>query len=187
MIWNTRASWGWPARTFHWVIAAMILFQFGLGLWMDDGPARADEAYFASMHASIGISILAVFILRLAWRAMNVAPPPPPGMPGWQIKAASIVHWSLYIVTFAAVLAGWLTVSSASQPVPIWLFGFVDMPYLVAAGAPLHDVAEEVHGSLVFTLMALVILHIGAALYHHWLLRDDVLRRMTSGAANQHP
>jgi len=182
MIGNTSEGWGWPARTFHWGIAAMILAQFGLGLWMDDVPTRAERPYYESLHASIGISILALMVLRLAWRAMNVKPAPPPGTPAWQRTVARGVHWALYVVTFAAVLAGWMLAGSDDQPIPVRMFGLIDMPQLVSAASPLHDLLGEVHETLVFTLIALVVVHTAAALYHMAVLRDGVMRRMVSGA-----
>lgn len=182
MIRNTADGWGWPARAFHWVIAVMILGQFALGLWMDDGPARADKPFYESVHASIGITILALILLRLGWRMMNVAPAPPPQAPLWQRKSARGVHWALYVVAFATILAGWLMVGTQKEPVSIWLFGFIEMPQLLSPGSALHELLEETHVALAFTLIALVAVHTGAALYHMLVLRDDVMRRMVRGA-----
>lgn len=185
MIRNTAETWGWPARTFHWVIAAMIVGQVSLGIWMDEGVSRADKPFYESVHASVGITILALILLRLIWRMMNVAPAPPAGTPLWQRKAAHGVHWALYLVTFATVLAGWLMVGTQNEPVAIWLFGVIEMPQLLSPGSPLHEFLEEAHGALAFTLVALVIVHIAAALYHMLVLRDDVMRRMVGGASSR--
>ena len=83
LIGNTSDSWGWPARVFHWVIALMILAQFGLGLWMSEVPPPSEEAFYYGIHASIGISILALMVFRLAWRLANQFPSEPTGMPDW--------------------------------------------------------------------------------------------------------
>lgn len=78
MIWNTSDSWGWPARSFHWVIALMVLVQFCFGLWMSDVPPRSERLFYYGIHASMGISILALMVLRLLWRLSNRVPAEPP-------------------------------------------------------------------------------------------------------------
>ena len=185
MIGNTSDSWGSPARTFHWVIAVMVLAQFGLGLWMDEVPPPSEEEFYYGIHASIGISILALMVLRFAWRLMNQVPSEPAGLPDWQKLAAHSAHWLLYAVTFATVLAGWMLAGSHDTPVDVKMFGLIDMPQLVAAGSPLHELLEEVHEFLAFTLIALVAVHTAAALWHHFGRHDDVLMRMVSGKARQ--
>lgn len=183
MIWNTHQVWGWPARAFHWIIALMILVQFSLGIWMEEFVVRADRDDYKSVHASLGISILALMVLRLGWRMNNVVPLPPAATPNWQRRIARGVHWALYLVTFATVLVGWMLAGSEDTPIPIKMFGFIDMPQLVSPGSQQEELLEEVHGSLAFTLIALVIVHTGAAYYHMKVLRDDVMRRMVSGTS----
>jgi len=183
MLRNTADAWGWPARAFHWIIALMILGQFGLGIWMDDGATRADKPFYESVHASVGITILALILLRLLWRLTNVVPAPPPATPRWQRRLANGVHVALYVVAFATVLAGWLMAGTHREPIPIWLFGIIEMPQLMGPGSPLHEPLEEAHVILAFTLMALVAVHTAAALYHAVVLRDDVMRRMLRGPA----
>lgn len=183
MIGNTSDRWGWPARTLHWVIALMILMQFGLGIWMDEVPPRSERSFYYGIHASIGISILALMVLRLAWRLTNQVPAEPAGMPDWQKLVARLAHWLLYAVTFATVLAGWMLAGSHDTPVDVKMFGLIDMPQLVAAGSPLHEPLGEVHEFLAFTLIALVGVHTSAALWYHFGRHDDVLMRMVSGNA----
>jgi cytochrome b561 len=185
MIGNTSDSWGWPARTFHWVIALMVLIQFSFGLWMSEVPQRSERAFYHGIHASIGISILALMVLRLAWRLTNQVPGEPPGMPDWQKLAARSAHWLLYAVTFATVLAGWMLAGSYRTPVGIKMFGLIDMPQLVTAGSSLHELLEEVHEILAFTLIALVTVHTAVALWHHFGRRDDVLMRMVQDRSKQ--
>lgn len=185
MIGNTSDSWGWPARSFHQVIAVMVLVQFCFGLWMSDVPPRSERVFSSGIHASMGISILALMVLRLVWRLANRVPAEPPSMPNWQKFAAHIVHWFLYAVTFATVFAGWMLAGSHRTPVEIKMFGFIDMPQLVAAGSPLHNLLEEVHEFLALTLIALVAMPTAAALWHHLGRHDNVLTRMTSGSIRQ--
>lgn len=181
MIRNDNESWGWPARALHWLIALMLLVQIGLAFVMDEVPDHL-ERYYLGLHASVGASILAVLILRLAWRALNVTPDPPEGTPYWQARLAGLVHWGLYLVTFATVIAGWMLMGSERDPVPVEVFGLVPLPQLMEPNSPYNDLLGEVHETLAFTLMALIIVHVAAALYHHFVVRDDVLRRMSGGA-----
>ena len=184
---DTSDSWGWPARSFHWVIALMVLVQFCFGLWMSEAPPRSERLFYYGIHASMGISILALMVLRLVWRLANRVPVPaePPGMPNWRKFAARIVHWLLYAVTFATVFAGWMLAGSHRTPVEIKMFGFIDMPQLVAAGSPLHSLLEEVQEFLAFSLITLVVMHTAAALWHHFGRHDNVLMRMVSGGIRQ--
>jgi cytochrome b561 len=101
-------------------------------------------------------------------------------MPNWQKFAARIVHGFLYAVAFATVFAGWMLAGSHRTPVEIKMFGFIDMPQLVAAGSPLHNLLEEVHEFLAFTLITLVAMHTAAALWHHFGRHDNVLTRMVT-------
>lgn len=180
MIGNTSDSWGWPARSFHWVLAIAILAQFGLGLWMEEIP-RAERPFYVSVHASLGISILVLMALRLIWRLMNDVPADPPSMPAWQSRASQTMHWALYLVTFATIIAGWMLIGTHRSPVDIYLFGLVKMPQIMTPGSPLHEPLEEIHESLAFVLIGLIAVHVAAALYHHFVMRDTILARMTSG------
>ncbi len=180
MIHNSSDSWGWPARSFHWVLAILILVQFGLGLWMGEVP-RADRPYYVSIHASLGISILLLMALRIIWRLANVVPDDPSTMPAWQSRASQIMHWALYVVIFATILAGWMLVGTHRSPVDIYLFGLIKMPHIMSPGSPLHEPLEEIHETLAFGLIGLVAVHVLAALHHHFVMRDNILARMTSG------
>lgn len=181
MPWNTNERWGWPARVMHWLIALLLFIQIGIAFVMDEVPEHL-ERYYLGWHASVGASILAVMIVRLVWASMNISPQQPATSPYWQHLAARSVHWALYLVTFATVIAGWALIGTERDPVTVELFGFIPLPHLAQPNSPYHDLLGEVHETLAFTLMALIIVHVAAALYHHVVLRDDVLRRMTSGA-----
>lgn len=183
MIANTDESWGWPARALHWLIALLLFVQIGLAFVMDEVP-KAEEQYYLGLHASVGASLLVVMIARLCWRALNKSPLPPKGTPFWQESLARVVHWGLYVVTFATVIAGWMLNGSEREPVPVKVFGLIELPQLMQPNSPYNDLLGEVHETLAFTLMALIIVHVIGALYHHVVLRDDVLRRMTSGATS---
>jgi cytochrome b561 len=176
---NTADSWGVAARGLHWLIAALILAQFIIGSVADEmklTPAKLDLFVW---HKSIGVTILALAVLRFLWRLGNPPPAMPAGTPGWERRLAALGHWALYALLFAVPISGWL-VSDASR-VPFKAYFAVPMPDLIETSRSLQDAAEEVHEMLTMALLVVVIVHIAAALRHHFLLRDDVLRRMLTG------
>jgi cytochrome b561 len=176
---NSTETWGAVARAFHWLIALLILAQFIIGTIAEEmklTPAKLDLFVW---HKSIGVTILVLAVLRLTWRLGNPSPAPPAGMPRWERKLAAAAHWLLYALIFAVPLSGWW-VSDASR-VPFKAFFLVPMPDFIATDRSLQEAAAEVHEVLTMTLLLVVCVHVAAALRHHLLLRDDVLRRMLTG------
>ncbi len=187
MIGNTREGWGWPARTLHWLIALMVPGMFAFGLWMTDVPPRAERPFYFAIHASVGITLLALMLVRFFWWMGNVAPAPPEGTPAWQRKTAWLSHRLLYAVTFATAIVGWFMSGTFEQPLAPKVLGLIAVPQPLSAGSPYNELLEETHETLAFTLIALVCVHAVAALYHHFVLRDGVLRRMIAGARMPKP
>ena len=176
---NSADAWGAVARGFHWVIAALILAQFVIGSVAEEmklTPAKLDLFVW---HKSIGVTILALAVLRLLWRLANPPPAMPAGTPRWEQRLAALGHWALYALIFVVPISGWL-VSDASR-VPFKAYFVLPMPDLIETSRSLQEAAEEVHEVLTMTLLVVVIEHITAALRHHFLLHDDVLRRMLTG------
>jgi cytochrome b561 len=176
---NSAETWGAVARGFHWLIAVLILVQFVIGSNAEEmklTPAKLDLFVW---HKSVGVTVLVLALLRLVWRLANPAPAMPAGTPGWERKLAAIAHWALYGLIFAVPLSGWW-VSDASR-VPFKAFFFLPMPDFISTDRALQEAAAEVHEALTITLLFVVIAHIAAALRHHLLLHDDVLRRMLTG------
>jgi len=179
---NSADSWGATARGFHWLIAALVLAQFVIGSIAEDmklTPAKLDLFVW---HKSIGVTVLLLAVLRLAWRLANPPPALPAATPPWERKFAAAAHWVLYLLLFAVPLSGWW-VSDASR-VPFKGFFFLPMPDFIATDRALQEGAAEVHEVLTMTLLIVVLGHVAAALRHHFLLRDDVLRRMLTGRRN---
>ena len=179
---NSAETWGAVARGFHWLIAVLILVQFVIGSVAEEmklTPAKLDLFVW---HKSVGSTVLVLALLRLVWRLANPAPAMPAGTPGWERKLAVIAHWALYGLIFAVPLSGWW-VSDASR-VPFKGFFFLPMPDFIATDRALQESAAEVHEVLTMTLLIVVLGHVAAALRHHFLLRDDVLRRMLTGRGN---
>ena len=106
-----------------------------------------------------------------------------PHTPAWQRTAAWISHRLLYLLTFATATIGWLMSGTFEHPLEPKVLGLLPMPQLLSAGSPYHEFLTEMHETLTFALVGLVCVHVAAALYHHFVLRDSVLRRMVSGAA----
>jgi cytochrome b561 len=185
MLRNTIESWGWPARTLHWIVAALVLGLFAFGLWMTEVPPRDERRFYLAIHASIGITLLALMLVRLFWRAANVEPDQPEGTPAWQRRAAWISHRLLYALTFATLIVGWLMSGTFKQPLEPKVLGIVPVPQLLEAGSPYRKLLEETHEWLAYALVAVVAVHAAAALYHHFVRRDPVLRRMLSGASRR--
>lgn len=181
MLRNTETSWGAVARAFHWGTGALILGMFAYGLWMTEFPAREDRAYHYAIHASIGISLLSLMVARLIWRAVNPTPMPPAGSPMWEINAARLGHFGLYVAVFATLFAGWFLAGSGRRTLDYWLFGIVPMPNMLGTESPYHKFLEEAHELAAYAVIALVVVHVAAAIWHARVKRDGVLERMTKG------
>ncbi len=130
----------------------------------------------------MGITLLALMLVRFIWWVTNLAPEPPEGTPAWQRTAAWISHRLLYLLTFATAIVGWLMSGTFEHPLEPKVFGLLPAPQLLLAGSPYGKLLAEIHETLAIALMTLVGVHVAAALYHHFVLRDSVLRRMVSGA-----
>lgn len=173
---NTLERWGSAAKFFHWVIVLLIIGQFVLAFIADNLPVGLQKLAVLARHKSFGITILALAALRLLWRAANRTPAMPATMASWERFGARAVHTLLYALLFAVPLAGWIMSSAKNFPVA-W-FGLFQLPDLVAPSEATFDIAHEAHEILAFTLGGVAILHMLAALKHHFVNRDAVLRRM---------
>ncbi len=160
----------------HWVIALMIFGTFALGVYMHELPLSPEKLRLYSYHKWIGVTIFALVLFRLLWRLGHRPPPPPPSMPAWQRRAATVTHAMLYALTLAIPVSGWL-MSSASGFQVVYL-GILPIPDLLAKDKVLADQLKGAHEFLNLFMLALVVLHVAAALKHHLLDRDDVLARM---------
>ena len=164
------------AITLHWAIALLIFAAFPLGVYMHDLPLSPDKLRLYSYHKWIGVTVFLLAALRISWRFTHRPPPLPATMPYWEKLAANTVHYLLYALIFAVPLSGWL-MSSAKGFQTVW-FGVLPLPDLAARNKELGDLLTEVHESLNFTMLALVLAHVGGALKHHFIEHDGILARM---------
>lgn len=163
------------AIALHWLSGLLILCGFALGVWMVDQPIAPSTLRAYGYHKWIGITVFLVAFARVAWRWGHPAPPPL-AMPEWQRRAATLTHVLLYALMLAIPLSGWLY--SSATGIQVVYLGLVPLPDLVAKDKSLAAVLKAVHLTLNLTLLALVVIHAGAALKHHFVDRDGVLRRM---------
>jgi cytochrome b561 len=164
------------AITLHWIIALLIFTAFPLGVYMHELPLSPDKLRLYSWHKWIGVTIFLLAMFRVSWRGTHRPPPLPAAMASWEKFAAHSVHYLLYVLILAIPLSGWL-MSSAKGVQTVW-FGVLPLPDLVSKDKELGDSLKEVHEVLNFLMLGLVLAHIGAALKHHFIERDDTLVRM---------
>ena len=171
----TEVTYTRTAIALHWLAVALIATGFTVGTLMVDLPIAPQTLRVYAYHKWIGITVLLVTVVRLAWRIAHpvraVAE-----LPAWQRRAAAVSHVALYVLMIAIPVSGWLF-SSASGVQVVYL-AVVALPNLVAKDDALAAVLKSVHFALNFTLLALVLVHAGAALRHHFVQRDRVLARM---------
>jgi cytochrome b561 len=163
------------AMALHWLLAALIVANFALGIYMHELPFSMTRLQLYNWHKWAGVVILTLSAARLLWRLTH-RPPAKPPMPAWQSRAAHAAHLALYVLFFAVPLAGWAYSSAAGFPVV--LFGVLPLPDFVPVQRELSEVLKEMHATLAMTLAVLVLVHVAGAIKHQWLDRDGLLQRM---------
>lgn len=172
---TAATSYTRTAVALHWAVAALIFGGFALGLVFPDLPASPQKLKLASYHKWIGITVLGLAAMRSAWRLTH-RPPPLPPMPAWQMALAKLTHGLLYVLIILVPLLGWMFSSAAGVPV-VWL-GLVKLPNLVGKDKLLAGLLDDWHMAFAWTLLYVFLLHLAGALKHHFIDRDDTLRRM---------
>jgi cytochrome b561 len=166
------------AIALHWVLAMLIAVAFFIGLSMVDLPFSPQRFRFFNWHKWLGIAVLAMSAGRLLWRAAGHPPPPvPAGMPAWQLAAFRATHALFYALFFAVPLLGWAYTSAVG--VPVVFLGWLPLPDFVPRDKALGDeILKPLHAAASYLLAAIVVVHVAAALKHHYLARDGLLLRM---------
>lgn len=179
-LYNTAMSWGWPAKALHWLIAALVLGLLVLGfamVWLVGDLGAKFQLY--QLHKSFGVLVFSLVLARLGWRQLNpLVPALPTGLRPWEQAAALLTHRGFYALLLLMPLSGWLAASASPLGIPTIVFGLFQLPNPISPNPALERVISLVHASLAVLLVLLVALHVGAALKHHLVLRDDVLARM---------
>ncbi len=178
---NAEQQYHPVAKILHWAVAGLIVTQYvlaNLGERAAEAGNIVQRIALVANHKSVGITILVLALLRIGWRVFNAPPALPASMPGWQRAASALSHWSLYGLLIALPMTGWLMSSAAAFSVSY--FSLFTLPDLVAPAEVLKDRLQMVHELLAKALFALALLHILAALKHHFIDKDNVLKRMSS-------
>jgi cytochrome b561 len=180
MLVNSTDRYGLISRLLHWVMALMILTMIAVGAYMTDldkeDPLRL-QLY--TLHKEIGVTLLALAVIRILWILASRPPRLPAALRRWEVILAKATTGLLYLLMLATPIAGYLMTNTGGKP--IGYFGLFDMPVLMGENHDLHEVLEEVHGFLAFTVLALVGLHVAGAIKHRLIDKDpeaDVLKRM---------
>jgi cytochrome b561 len=162
----------------HWILAALILVNLALGFLHEDF-ARPVRSAMMGWHKSIGLTVIALTLVRIFWRFSHRPPRFDPVMKRWEVAAARLVHSLFYFLLLAIPLSGWLIVSSGAKVNPTsfyWLFNVGPLP--VTPGSDLHDFAEEAHELLGYAMLVLLALHVGGAIKHHLDGHRHLISRM---------
>jgi cytochrome b561 len=164
------------AKLLHWLIALIILGLLPLGFYMSGLKLSPQKLQLYSWHKWAGVTVFLLVLVRILWRIGHRPPALPTHMKPYEQLAAHLGHFALYALMLAIPLSGWL-MSSAKGFQTVW-FGILPLPDLLAKDRDLGDTLLLVHQTLNFTLIAVLLGHIGAALKHHFMDRDEVLTRM---------
>jgi cytochrome b561 len=174
---NTAEAYGSLAKFLHWAIVLLIVGQWFLAEAAEEaGKGTPERASLMGWHISFGMLVLLLALLRIGWKVVNKGHPATLGDIAWQRKAAAAGHGLLYLLILLQPIAGWLVVSTAGRGPGF--FGLFEFPALTARDHDLHEAMEVVHKMLFNVLVVVAVVHVAAALYHHWVLKDPTLRRM---------
>ena len=164
------------AKALHWLMAILLFGLLALGFYMHDLPLSPEKLQLYSWHKWAGVSAFLLVLVRLAWRVTHIPPALPASMPKLMQFAAHAGHFLLYALMLAIPLTGWL-MSSAKGFQTVW-FGVLPLPDLLAKDKEVGDLLQTVHLTLNYVLIAVLLGHVGAALKHHFIDKDDVMTRM---------
>lgn len=170
---NSNTSYGSVSKFLHWAVALLVLCMLVFGFFLDDIP-KDYKGLVYNIHKLTGLTILSLMLLRVLWALMNPKPESL-SLRHWETWAERTVHLALYVTVIAMPLAGWIGASAADKPPHLGDFKFL-LP--VTQGKPLAEASFDMHTTLAYIIISLLCLHIGAALFHHFVRKDGVLKRM---------
>ena len=167
------------AKALHWLVAAGIFLLIYLGLEQSGMERGPEKLAVRETHGSIALIVFVLMTIRLIWRLSDETPAHPQTMPAWQRVSAVIVHWGIYIAVFVQLVSGPITVATGGRSIPFFNLFSVSLP--IAEDRDNHHFWEEIHEFSWKIVAALLLVHVIAALYNHFVAGNDVLRRMTVG------
>lgn len=173
---NTSKSYGTVHKSLHWIMAIMMIGLLAIGFYMSDLPSSPDKFELYGLHKSTGIIFFFLVILRFMWRIMNPVPELPDTVKGIHRLASHLSLWTLYGAMVLMPVLGYLMSSAGGHPVDI--YGIIKIPSLVEKNKELASFAREGHEILAYIWLALIGTHVSASLYHHYALKNDILKRM---------
>lgn len=173
---NTSHSYGPIAKFLHWAIVVLIIAQYVVIEAAEELPRGLEKLELVSRHKSVGMLVLLLAVARILWKLANRGQPGLVAMPRPQRIAAAAGHGALYLLILAQPITGWMMSSAANYPVTF--FGWFQFPALLAPSEAAHEALEETHEVLFTVLVVVAVIHALAALYHHFWVKDDTLRRM---------
>lgn len=173
---NTEQRYGLVAILFHWTIAALVIAMIAIGLYMTDLSVSPLKMKLYRWHKQIGVIVLALVCLRLAWRTQNIVPLQSPTVPRWQVLAAKGVHFALYALLILLPLTGWS--ASSAGGVPVSFFGLFLLPDFVPTNHTLFSTFIETHHILAFIIIGIICVHIAAIFQHLLIHKENILSRM---------
>lgn len=177
MLNNTKQRYGIPSILFHWLTVLTVIGLFALGLWMVELTYYSEWYRTApAIHKSTGILLLILTILRVIWNVLNPKPEMPANSALWEHKVAAITHGLLYLLLFGVMCSGYLISTADGRPIEV--FTWFSIPALPWAIQNQEDIAGKIHEILAYSLIVLMCIHAVAALKHHFIDKDDILRRM---------
>lgn len=179
MIKNTAATYGSLSKFLHWTIALGVIFMLIIGFTMGS-VAEPLSSKLYGYHEEAGLTILGILLFRVYWRWWNPVPVLPNSIPSWQRAASTMTHYLLYISLFVMIGSGWAKSTSSGYTPNFYGLFELPMPF-VPVSTPVKHLAKQIHVTTVWIIISLVSLHIVAALHHHFILRDNILRRMLPG------
>lgn len=175
----SNERYGTVAMTLHWLIAFAIIGMLAVGKYMHGLPdTDPDKFALYQMHKSFGITVFALTLVRVAWRFTHPVPALPASMPGWERLAARASHALFYLLMLGLPLSGWLRVSTDRVGIPTIWFGLFEVPHFPLVSDTLTHWMEDAHELMGNAMILLLIIHVGAALKHHFWDGDSVLKRM---------
>jgi len=174
---NSGTGYRRTARVLHWLVAIVVIATLPVGvLMLDESVSRETRNTLFIFHKNVGVVILVLMLARLAYRAWRPPPPMPDHLPRLQVRVAGATHVALYVLLLVMAVSGYIRVAAGNFPIE--MLDAIGIPPLVPVNETLETTAQAIHFWTRFLLVPLILLHVGAALHHRFVLRDGVFARM---------